>query len=189
MNLIFFTHQLITVLFSTLLLTGVTRNLSQSLFASSTTTLITTGIHRILHRDTTHAPAPSESEENFDPPQSRKIIIYWDFQNIFIKNIADIQAIIDFIRQQGEIISAHVYADWSKVPVPIARKFAELKFVQTQISDPDENALDWVLTHQCLEYIASSPQTSDVFIIAGDADYGYLGTDQLRRDMLKPCGA
>jgi uncharacterized LabA/DUF88 family protein len=129
--------------------------------------------------DRTVSSSTSSGTENRAHPQPPYIAIFWDFQNVFLREISDIETTLNFIKQHGQIISARVYANWNTVLPPIARKLAELGLELIQISSPEENALDWKLTHDCIQYASTNPKPSEFYIIAGDADYGYL-LSQLR---------
>ena len=113
---------------------------------------------------------------------TNRVAVFIDVDNVLILSRDSIlpfrlSLIIDRVRQQGSIMSAKAYADWSStLLVPYKRDFESSAIEQVQLSTSGvsrehKNTADIQLAVDALEMVFSPVRPDTIVIVGGDRDY------------------
>ena len=113
---------------------------------------------------------------------TNRVAVFIDVDNVLIlsQNSGlpfDLSLIIDRVRQQGVIMSAKAYADWSSTLLgPYKRDFGASAIEQVQLSISDaskehKNTADIQLAVDALEMVFLPVRPDTIVIVGGDRDY------------------
>jgi uncharacterized LabA/DUF88 family protein len=117
---------------------------------------------------------------------SKKMVIFWDFENISLCNqvlmqfIKELSALTeDFEQRGGKILKRHCFGKWSKVPDLVQEYLDQRGFHLIQIPSTRKNILDQKLMIDAVDLFHQTTY-SHFFLIAADGDY-YSLCDTLKK--------
>ncbi|MDY6785769.1 MAG: NYN domain-containing protein [Cyanobacteriota bacterium] len=106
---------------------------------------------------------------------TKKVYVYWDFQNIRFSRTSNPKTCIKFIlslaQLKGELQSARVYAYWRKERVCIEKEFNELGFDCLSLPDDVKNKVDRKIIQDCHKQVLQEAGSKVVILITGDSDF------------------
>ena len=104
-----------------------------------------------------------------------KVSLYWDCQNVPIKNPYLAQYLLIFANQLGELrIPPHAYSYWRKENLESQKRLYELGFQCIDVPVIEKNAVDKRMIDDCQKEIKDPLGSEIVILVTGDGDFAQL---------------